>query len=708
MVLIAGANAQRRYKMSPLVRKASAHLSAKSPHASVKSPSARKAIGTPSLTAFVRCTDEQALTDNSCRILARFSNDIYVASIPLARLDNLSESRHILRIEAGRRCSTDVDTTAFIVRSDALVDGNIPIPGMEGLRLTGKNVVVGVQDVGFDLTHPTLYSTDGSRYRVRRFWDMIDADTIGSELCVGRDYVTESDILQKAHSTDAMLLTHGTHTSGIAGGSGWEGEGNHADGTPQQRQSRFRGIAPDAELVFVANAVSDDLEFIAEEDVYKYTTATDILGFKYIFDYADSLGLPCVINFSEGAHQDFSEMQLFDEALAELMAPGHIIVASAGNEGRKLSYLSKPGMFQQRRSLYYSNSNEALLSMRSDGKLNVRITLNAGGNAETAVEIRSEEHEFLDSIYCDTIQAGETLYVIERVFFENPYDSLSLTGELYIQDLTHETLGSGAGRVLLTLFETEEDMHKGQTSHQELFYYAGQFISSNTMPSDAEPTHNIHFPGSSPSVVCVGATGHRPGITNYYGSWKRYENVEPSLRSGYSSVGPSYHGLTKPDVMAPGTNIISAYSSYYWENMADDELKSTWVTDMFEHNGRRYYWASDSGTSMSSPVVTGVIALWLEACPVLTLAEVMETIAQTSRYPLGIDANPQEYGYGEIDAVAGLQYIREHFLTAVSEVTCDRPADNAIYDISGRRVSSPQRGVYIRGGKPFFVTPTQY
>ena len=45
---------------------------------------------------------------------------------------------------------------------------------------TGKGVVVGIQDIGFDLTHPTFYSTNMKDYRIKALWDQLSKDTIGS------------------------------------------------------------------------------------------------------------------------------------------------------------------------------------------------------------------------------------------------------------------------------------------------------------------------------------------------------------------------------------------------------------------------------------------------------------------------------------------------------------------------------------------------
>ena len=67
------------------------------------------------------------------------------------------------------------------------------------------------------------------------------------------------------------------------------------------------------------------------------------LGLKYIFDYADQHHQPCVINFSEGGHEDFHGYdQLYYELLSSLTGPGHIIVSSAGNDAGYVNYIHKP------------------------------------------------------------------------------------------------------------------------------------------------------------------------------------------------------------------------------------------------------------------------------------------------------------------------------------------------------------------------------
>jgi hypothetical protein len=122
--------------------------------------------------------------------------------------------------------------------------------------------------------------------------------------------------------------------------------------------------------------------------------------------------------------------------------------------------------------------------------------------------------------------------------------------------------------------------------------------------------------------------------------------------STFSSFGPSLGGLLKPDVLAPGKNVISSLSSYYLE--AHPEETSSHIAH-FQCNGRTYPWAANGGTSMSTPVVAGAIALWLQANPQLTREDIMGILERTCRHPEEQLSYPNDqYGYGEVDVYRGL------------------------------------------------------
>lgn len=166
------------------------------------------------MIAFVKLSDSDndVLTRNGCRTLARYGS-LCIAEIPLSNIARLSLDKHVCRIEAQRGTKITMDTTAIIV-------GAVPV--QQGVALpqgyTGRGVVVGVQDIGFDLTHPTFWSSDMSRYRVQAMWDQLSTDTIGSNLPAGRDYKGKDALLKIKHPRDGSMQAHGTHTTGTAAG----------------------------------------------------------------------------------------------------------------------------------------------------------------------------------------------------------------------------------------------------------------------------------------------------------------------------------------------------------------------------------------------------------------------------------------------------------------------------------------------------------
>ena len=192
--------------------------------------------------AFVKTSDPQVFEEHRCRILAS-AGQVHIVSIPVNEIGALSLDSRIMRMEARRGTSLTNDQMATHLNALRAYEGrNLP------QAFTGRGVVVGVMDVGFDLTHPTFYSADTTQYRIRRFWDMVTQDTVGSSLFVGRDYVGRENLLALGHSRDGMDLSHGTHTTGTAAGSGY--------------RSLYRGMAPEADICLVANAVMDDLVYI--------------------------------------------------------------------------------------------------------------------------------------------------------------------------------------------------------------------------------------------------------------------------------------------------------------------------------------------------------------------------------------------------------------------------------------------------------------
>lgn len=678
-----GIIAQRpRYeKMSPFVREAMA--SALATKQLTRSQSDDRL-----LTAFVRIDGNAAevLRQYGCKELARVG-DISIAAIPLSKLGALSCGRQVKRIETGRRCSIQMDTTRLVVNAEKVYTG-------EGLSqsYTGRGVVVGVQDIGFDLTHPNFYSADMSQYRIKALWDQLSRDTIGSTLYVGRDYVGRDALLELRHPIDGETQTHGTHTAGIAAGSGAEGNGDI---------SPYRGMACDADLVLVDNA-ADNASLIDPKDYYKFTYATDALGFKYIFDYAERMHQPCVINFSEGSSQDFHGYdQLYYELLAKLIGPGRIIVSSAGNDGARNSYIHKNIGKERAGAFIMGNEKRFSCTAKSKQTFTFRVSVYDNVASPQIVDISTVNVcNAQDSLLTDSLLVGGKKYIWRVLAYPNSYDARETAYDFQIS--SPSKLGDSP-QVSLQVMGRDADI--------ELYRMSGYMFPHSLDPvlDAGDCRYTIFSPSSSPDVICVGSTSYRTQFVNYLGEKKVYDSGQKGIRSSFSAMGPTLDGRIKPDVMAPGQNIISSYSTFFINNPKNVNASVKSDVRHFEYNGRTYAWNANAGTSMSAPVVTGAIALWLQADPTLTPADCLEIFAKTcSHYDTSLSYPNNLYGYGQIDVAAGLREVLRRKalgINTIGQKKVSEQYDNRIYLLDGRYVGTSDanlpKGIYIRNGKKF-------
>ncbi|MEQ8155062.1 MAG: S8 family peptidase [Clostridiaceae bacterium] len=136
----------------------------------------------------------------------------------------------------------------------------------------------------------------------------------------------------------------------------------------------------------------------------------------------------------------------------------------------------------------------------------------------------------------------------------------------------------------------------------------------------------ISSPGINPRIITVGAIDDKNSL-----NFNDYEIA------GFSSRGPTIDNLPKPDIVCPGTNIISLRSPY---STIDKQNKSARV-------GKRYI--SLSGTSMATPICAGMAALILETDSTLTPDAVKDILKNTAR-PLNNLNAPNIQGNGLADA----------------------------------------------------------
>ena len=681
--LLAEAQRPRFDKMSPMVRYEVLREVATPSHSDRKKASDFRS-GSKMLT-LIQTDDEEVLRQHGCKSYARWGN-IHAVSVPKKELAALSLRPEVTRIECGRVCDAMIDTSAVITRSDVLRTATPYRPSY-----TGKGVVVGVMDIGFDLTNPSFYSRDLYTYRVRSFWDMLDLDeeaelssdrplVHGMELPVGKAFTSEKSILEKACSTDSRLQYHGTHTASTAVGSGYD--------------SPYIGIAPDADICLVSNAVSSDKELVPDSLWGFYGAVTDLLGFEYIFRYADEVGKPCVISFSEGSHEDlYGEAQLFSAVLDSLDRPGRIICSSAGNQSIYSTYMHKPRGQERVASLILPSSVTSYFLLRSEGDFDIQLDFMASPT-ETHLSYVMPVQDILaaeDSLLVDTITAGPLTYELVFGCYPSCYDKEQLVTDVVITKI---------GKGMITAVQAAMAIN-GKDAEVEAFQEIGYFRNYDLYPDymDGIPTHNVFYPATDENVICVGATSYKTGFFNTDGKWMYSEFGSDGEVATYSSRGPTLAGNIKPDVVAPGTSIVAGFNSFYTELNPDDYMLD-YDVERFEWNGRSYSWSSQKGTSMSCPIVAGIIAQWMEAVPTLTREQVLETFAATChRRDATLSYPNNDWGYGEIDAEAGLGYLLSHS-DAIKSLSDSPLKGENIYDLSGKMVNGKlPHGIYIKGNK---------
>jgi subtilisin family serine protease len=642
------------------------------------------------ILALVKNTDEAAaIREAGGVVLQDFGNDICAAFLPIDQLGELDRNPHILQMEANAPSQLQNDTSAVILGTDKAWNGkgpasySQPTPSLSQ-AFTGKGVFAAVMDVGFDFTHPAFRNADGTS-RIKWFWDPMAPDANNDQL--GMIYSSPTEVLVAQHSSDALIDGHGTHVMGSMAGAGLNG--------------RYVGMAPEADILGFHMPISgeapvpDDYwvrladylkshssNFAGLEDAIvkiEPSVIVELVGLHEIFKVADAAGQPCVVNWSFGTTPVFSvDMRLYEDVFNSMVGPGHIVVNSAGNMGDMMIYLAKAAGEPLDHEFYLStNVGYSIVTMRTEAE-------------EPDFELKFAFDDRTDTLVFNTgdIKTGCKQTDCFRESYEDFYIQFEVI-EAYDGRLIYQI---AIGDPKVTSYEiTEEEFRKSGKLICDAIpkiemlggvnnTYQFRFSQSNLVDSRGCNPGTIGVQCDMDRIISVGAMNHRSSFTNILG--ENYTPFQMGSEEGhltsFSSCGPTLQGRIKPDVVAPGFNIISCYNSFYHKTDASDGLvedilpKTAYADKAF---GRTYAMVTMSGTSMACPITAGIIALWLQAKPDLTPEDIMGVIERTSHQPepdfSGEDKNIY-YGWGEIDAYAGLLDILG--LTGIREISKHQPA----------------------------------
>ena len=148
--------------------------------------------------------------------------------------------------------------------------------------------------------------------------------------------------------------------------------------------------------------------------------------------------------------------------------------------------------------------------------------------------------------------------------------------------------------------------------------------------NDGPDAATISSPGNDPTLLTVGALDEAATADR-----------SDDTVAAYSARGPAEQGVAKPDLVAPGSHLVSLRAP---GSVIDDQNPASRV-------GASYF--RGSGTSMSTAVVSGVVADLLSARPGLTPDQV-KAILIGSTYGSAALSDPAGAGSGAVDALAAL------------------------------------------------------
>lgn len=580
------------------------------------------------------------------RFVTRRNGRIAIATATLAQLHSINDHASVQFLELGEtlklphpKVTAELPEVPAAKRFAALNGGVLKVDATveKSLDGVGENVLVGIIDVGgLDFSHSDFLDDQGHS-RVIAIWDQGGDAFDPPELSVVEGKAVKSKSYgSELQATDIALALKQAKIARLSphdlAPQSQRTRGSHATHVASIAAGRS-GVCKRAKIAGVMIALdNDDLD--RRQSFYDTTRIVDALA--YLFDLAarekfDAISVNISLGTNGGPH-DASEFlsRWIDTSMAE---PGRAVCVAAGNSGQERSQFDGDLGFWSGR-VHASGKIDAA-GLRYDLEWTV-----VGNGFEDVSENELEiwygaEDEFVVELFAPDgerigpIAPGERIenrMLADRTFV-SIYNELSVpkNGDNRISVYLSPYMGqpvvgitAGNWKVRLTgqvvrngafdaWIERDDPARTSDPARWRLpsFFGANSFVDRSTLSSLA----------CGPRII---------GVANY--------DEARDLLNITSSQGPTRDGRRKPDISAPGTEIVAA-CGFDPENA----------------------WIAMTGTSMASPFVAGVSALMLSLNSKLTAAQISGIIRRTSRPLPGANYSwRSDAGFGVIDPSACL------------------------------------------------------
>ena len=491
--------------------------------------------------------------------------DIVTGSVALPDIERVRRHDNVRSLKAATRVQPMLDASVPEVRCDAATLRNA-FPDIDQ-GIDGRGVIVGIVDIGCDFAHRSFL--DGSSSRILSLWDQRERNATEQRpvrptapspagFGYGREFTQArlNDALAKSDpyadiDYELAAAAHGTHVMDIAAGNGQNGQ---------------PGVAPRASLIFV----HVDIDDVADSESLGNSRRL-LEAVEYIFRKAGST--PVVVNLSLGTHGGPKDgSTLVEQALdRQLETAGRATVIAAGNSFNLRSHAQ--GTVQPGQPV--TLSWEIIPFDRTPNELEVWYDFADGSSLEVTLTAPN-------GTSLGPVPVGETHVIrnqngmrVGRVIHRRRDPN---NGDRQIDILLQPSLSSGSWKVRL-------EARGSQPVPFHAWIERDDFGQSTFTAQQESRTHTLGSISCGRRTIAVGS----------------YDPRDPQRRlSGFSASGPTRDGRAKPDVSAPGQDIVAARA--------------------------RGGTTQKQGTSMAAPHVTGLVALMLQVNGALSAQKILDAL----------------------------------------------------------------------------------
>ena len=571
----------------------------------------------------------ETLESQGVKVL-RHRGDMVLAYVPVTASSRNAVSRLkkgtrpvIVREERARRAVPVMDVARKCYGAQRIEgDRNLP----QGF--TGKGVVTGFCDIGFDPLHINFRDDEGN-CRVRR--------VVHYEEQLGKRTVMNTTQEYAEWKTDFPHQTHATHVAGILAGS--------------YRPGNYYGMAPGSDIV---GTVSEG------------TDVGLLAGIEDIIEYADSVGKPAVVNISMASLTGPRDGTTLFSQYLDILGKEAVICLSSGNFG---SYpLTMTAAF-----------TEEMPSAKVSIVGNDWMFFDMNGIVDAW---SADGRPFRARLICRDMTQNKEVFALDWVDASKPFTKefnaadLPAMAAIYTGSITMEGgLWKENGRSYINVYlDTHSTEYfapdKVWSRYQWDLEVAGDPGVSVDVHPDLGGTRLQQIGGQPPltnrdniselvtgdNLICVGMYVSREEAPMLNGEMFNFNEGFKTGEVDYnSSYGQLADGRILPHTVAPGNMIISSVSSYF-ADIIKEETGAGYKEELSyeaKEGDKTYYWAINAGTSMACPYAAGCIATWLEAAPQMGVDDVLAILRKTNDTSKKHTDDPR-HGHGWLRPYEGL------------------------------------------------------